>query len=312
MSHAPLSGQTQRKLACDAGGRRADFSPPRCALLRACVTIPFQVLGAPNALRQQVLHLSCQNRPCRVLYLVRTAPAAPNHTLPLVSGMTCDTPLRSSIFSIVGFMGGPMGWSGPVGAFGGILAMCAMCQGGGGYHRTLRPPNAPLDAGFGCADRLLLIGGILQLIGAIVSVILVANVLTAVEEGRYCADRYIDCSSESMECPGTTICYKELDDALVSNEDTDCSDCAISCSSEDEKKLCEDIHGAGPFCTRPSSHPLSDGDCSNYERCRGLQTAAKWPCWQCGPHPSFEPPPPPPPPRGRHRSPAQRPPGYRA
>ena len=110
--------------------------------------------------------------------------------------MTCDTPLRSSIFSIVGFMGGPMGWSGLIGAFGGILAMCAICQGGG------QPPNSPLDAGFGCADRLLLIGGILQLIGAIVSVILVANVLTAVEEGRYCADRYIACSSESMAVPG--------------------------------------------------------------------------------------------------------------
>jgi hypothetical protein len=175
-----------------------------------------------------------------------------------------------SIFSMIGFFGG---WSGIVGAIGGILACIAssilMCC----------APKSPSEGGgkFTGAAVLLLIGGILQLIMAIVTVILMAMILTAVNED-YCGARYKDCDS-SMNCFGTTICYQEVDDATVSNDNscwsgigdgecddggigsiysscmcgtdlTDCgersaNECAARCSSEGEKKLCEDIHGAG-------------------------------------------------------------------
>jgi len=176
-----------------------------------------------------------------------------------------------SIFSMIGFFGG---WSGIVGAIGGILACIAssilMCC----------APKSPSEGGgkFTGAGVLLLIAGIIQLIMAIVTVILMAIVLTEVNED-YCGARYKDCDS-SMECMGSTICFKEPADATPSNDNscwmgiedgecddggtgsissicscgTDLTDCgtrtadecawAARCSSAAEKKSCEDIHGA--------------------------------------------------------------------
>lgn len=206
---------------------------------------------------------------------------------------------------MIGFGGG---WSGAVGAVGGLLACI------GSSILMCCAPKSPSEGGgkFFGAGVLLLIAGVIQFIMAIVTVILLAMVLTAVNENDFCGLRYKDCPS-SMECTGSTICYQEpADSVVVSNDNsclfaedgecgdgaigstdtfcscgTDLTDCAtrttdecaaiMTCSSEASKKFCEDFHGGA-----------TDVVSAVVVRRRGLQTAAQWPCWQCGPHPSVE------------------------
>ena len=205
---------------------------------------------------------------------------------------------------MIGFGGG---WSGIIGAVGGLLACI------GSSILMCCAPKSPSEGGgkFFGAGVLLLIAGVIQLIMAIVTVILMAMLLTAVNEIDACSG-YKDCPS-SMECTGSTICYQEpADSVVVSNdnscwtaEDGECADGAIgstntwcscgtdltdcgtrttgecaaimTCSSEASKKFCEDLHGGA-----------TDVVSALVVRRRGLQTAAQWPCWQCGPHPSVE------------------------
>lgn len=219
---------------------------------------------------------------------------------------------------MIGFGGG---WSGIIGAVGGLLACI------GSSILMCCAPKSPSEGGgkFFGAGVLLLIAGVIQLIMAIVTVILLAVVLTAVNEASNdVCPGFKECTS-SMECTDMTICYKEpADSALVSNyvqynddscpsylnvggdgkcDDgaigsttslcscgTDITDCGTRttdecfperCSSKDEKELCETIYGGATDTAKTAVSAF-------LVRRRGLQTAAQWPCWQCGPTPSVE------------------------
>ena len=73
-------------------------------------------------------------------------------------------------------------------------------------------PKSPSEGGgkFFGAGVLLLIAGVIQLIMAIVTVILMAMLLTAVNED-YCGKRFSDCSmAEDESICASGICYKEV------------------------------------------------------------------------------------------------------
>ena len=99
----------------------------------------------------------------------------------------------SSIFSLVGFMGG---LPGVVGAVGGLLACIASSM------LICCAPKSH-EAGpckFTAAGAMLLIAGILQLIMACVVVVFLIMAVTAVNENDYCSKRYSSCDKATDGC----------------------------------------------------------------------------------------------------------------